>query len=711
MKQISLYMKNRSPWSWLTAGLVVLFFFLTFRNAGLYPVVLSDEWTYSQFSRLIPLHDVGAPSYLYFFLFRSSNACGDGFLECARILNVLCFLASAPFIFLIAKRVASNGVSLLLALASVAGPINVYTAWFMPESMYYLGFWLASWLALRAYESPSFRSSAQLGAALGLLALVKVHAIFLLPGISLFIVYSVLSQSSPAVSVSSIRRAFLYVAIFFVSAAIVRFGIAFIAAGSQGLSLYGKVYENMQKYSDSMRRPLTELIALGLFNLRGHAMALAILYNVPLVSLGVMIFSPRTYKSGSNIRSALAVYSAIIILTLLAVTVMFTASVSGNGPYETNVRLHMRYYDFSLPLLMLGLASQLGLKDDNTKLKGRFAAAAILISILLCSAVFLLAMFKPSYVDGPEIDVLASHSKIIYIFIAMAFANVLVWVWKRNIGTQLFLFAFLPIYTATAMIVDMQKVRAADTADVFVRAGIFAHQYLTDSEKNHLTIVGSDSAGLFKAQFYVDNVNVKLMPQSASTPIDAKTLNDPDGWLLVIGDAPLPEDALVHVGHREFSLVQLHPPKVSEFDFDFSKKILNNYLKNVEGLSVAESSGRWSNQKTLRFDFSRDLPQALTLTMSIQGFGPNIGQPLKVIVGKEERSLVLSENIQDVTLQFENGADARSISMEIPHPASPKELGLGDDGRQLGAMLNRMRIGGIGVTGASIKNMLGKEIK
>lgn len=697
MEKITLYLKQKSAWSWLVTGLLIIFFYLTFRNAGLYPVVLSDEWTYSQFSRLIPLHDVPVPSYLYFFLFRASNACGDGFLECARSLNTLCLLAAAPFVFLSAKKIASNRVAMLLALLAAAGPINVYTSWFMPESLYYLGFWVVSWLALRLYERPSVTAAAHIGAVLGLLALVKVHAMFLLPPVCMFIAYTAFSHASSAAIGATLRRAIFLVAILLLSAAIVRFGIGWLAAGTRGLSLYGSLYENMAKHSDQMRKPMLEMVMLALSNLRGHLMSLSILYGVPIASLVVVICTPRSYKSGTSIHTAVAVYTVLILLMLLAVTAMFTASVAGTGPYETNVRLHMRYYDFSLPLLSLCLAAQLRIKPEFENRYARMGVAAMVIAVLVLAVFFLKVLFKTSPIDGPEIDIVTTSAKSFYGFSAMALASLLVWVWRKNLGVKLFLFVFLPIYTLTGTVLDFQKIRSADHRDSFVKAGMFVHDYLSKAETDHLTIIGSDAAGIFKSQFYVDNPNVILSEKDRGSTIDIATIKDPKAWLLVIGDYKVPEEALAHTKHRAFSLYQLHPPRDHVYDIDFSGDLLNGYLIHVAGMSDAENQGRWSDKKNLRFDFARELPQAMTLRLSIQGFGPNVGNNLIVTVGKEQRLLLLSNERQDVTLRFENGPGLNAIEMEVPHPASPKELGLGEDGRSLGILINRMHIGGVGI--------------
>ena len=72
-------------------------------------------------------------------------------LECARVLNALFFVATAAPLNLCGCQEAwraSLWPSKLVALLSLVSPINTYTAYFMPESMYFFVFWILTWFAL-----------------------------------------------------------------------------------------------------------------------------------------------------------------------------------------------------------------------------------------------------------------------------------------------------------------------------------------------------------------------------------------------------------------------------------------------------------------------------------------------------------------------------------------------------------------------------------
>jgi len=120
--------------------LAVLFVWLMHRSFGYSPTVFSDEWYYSRLSRLQPLGDAVLPSYLYLWLYRITNVCGEGFLDCARLLNTLFLVGAAPFVYLTGRAFTGARTAAAIALLATLAPMNLYTAYFMPETPYYFGF-------------------------------------------------------------------------------------------------------------------------------------------------------------------------------------------------------------------------------------------------------------------------------------------------------------------------------------------------------------------------------------------------------------------------------------------------------------------------------------------------------------------------------------------------------------------------------------------
>jgi phosphoglycerol transferase len=130
------------------------------------------------------------PSYIYLAIFRITTWCGDGYLNCARIINVIFFIGSIPLIYLVARTVTSAYLAVFIALLTGLGPINSYTAYFMHESMYFFMFWVVSFVILKGGIEISNVILFVIGILLGIMTLIKVHALFLIPAFSLYIIFN-----------------------------------------------------------------------------------------------------------------------------------------------------------------------------------------------------------------------------------------------------------------------------------------------------------------------------------------------------------------------------------------------------------------------------------------------------------------------------------------------------------------------------------------
>src|SRR5690606_14161442 len=129
-------------------------------------------------------------------LFKGTSSCGVAFLECARLINALLLVGAMPVIYLVARPYAGRGLSFVVTWLSVLGPFNVYTAYFMPETLYFLGFWVFAWYVLVVGERlKPWAFGGGSGAILGLMMAVKFHAVFLLAALFAYIfVYALLGR-------------------------------------------------------------------------------------------------------------------------------------------------------------------------------------------------------------------------------------------------------------------------------------------------------------------------------------------------------------------------------------------------------------------------------------------------------------------------------------------------------------------------------------
>lgn len=680
-----------SPASTLAAGLALLFVLLCFRNTGLYPSILSDETTYNMFARLMPFSEATVPSYLYFGLFRLTNSCGDGFLDCGRLINSLLYIASAPFIYLISRRLMRPWLAVVAALLSTAAPINVYTAFFMPEASYFFAFWLMSWAVLRHADRPGMLRAVVVGILLGTLSLIKIHAVFLAPAVCLFLGFNVFMQHNSTMASRGLR-ALQTVALVLLAAAAVRFGVGYAFAGIKGLSLFGTLYQSQAAQSPATHKSLMTVAASAAGILRGHLMGLLLLLCVPFASLFAFALSRPLRAAASPQLRATTLYAVLALCSVVAVTVMFSVSVSGTG-YDNDQRLHMRYYDFTLPFLIIFLAAQL---DSAVQAPRRvtLALGGILTIALIYAAWHLPLDYTPLIIDSPALHGMSSSKGVYRVLCVLAAIALLTWSFRPSLGMRLFLFVFMPLAAASGSIILNRQLKYAHYADVYVNGAKFAHEYLNKAQLDQLRLMGPNLQGLYKAKIFLDSPSAGITEVAAPEKFDTSTLTTQKNWFLLIGDFKVdPATTTQRIDGNGYTLAKFGTPNTPGMTaVDFSLPKLDGIVSRISGLSNAEAFGRWSDARDVELTFVTPLPANAVVELVSHAFGPNIGRDVTVHVGDQEQHFLAKAEESATRLNFHTDGSIHTIRFTIPAPTSPSQLGNSEDQRKLGLAFQELRI-------------------
>jgi phosphoglycerol transferase len=677
---------------WLSTFLI--FIFLMLRSGGIYPVVFADEWAYSSYSRLHKMQDVGVPSYLYFILYKITNTCGDGFLECARVLNGTFISLSIPIIYRIARRFCSTWPALLVAVLSVIGPSNSYAIYFMPEAMYFFGFWLLTLIALKRNVNSLQIFAIQLGVALGFLSLIKIHALFLLPTLILYILLKAWRVDKN----NFYKIGILSTLSIIISFSVTKLAIGFMFAGRDGLNVLGSLYKSQAQAVDS-KNNFFELLTNIILNLSGHVMALVVMFGLPLAVILNGTLRNSTSKINTNININininktidknltydLIVYTVLIFIPLLLITSYFTALVAGNGPYENISRLHMRYYNFAFPLFYLIAITQLKI-DSN--LVNRSLTTTLLVLLIACLSFWLLVPnFIPSMVDSPELRGFTHNIDFYKIFALMGMATTLAWVYDASKSAKFFVFILLPIVILFGSWKVTTEVRVRQLVDVYDEAGLYAKRNLRLSTSN-LMVIAPNTAGLLRTLFHIDSLKTQSMELKTGSTIDITTLPSGVSWLLLIGDYDVPDAENRRFSLGKFSIL----PIIKNHNIDFKQSTWPGVVERTKGLSHSESWGTWSIGPEVYIELSTPLPKNFRLTLDANAFSSNASEEFKIKIGNENHSFKLKTETQSISFEFALATDERIIRIYIPKPKSPKSIGIGDDVREIGIGLRNMQI-------------------
>jgi len=661
------------------AALGIIFIFLIVKSSGLYPMVLSDENTYSKFSRLLPLSESTIPGYLYLSIYKLTSHCGADFLGCARLLNIIFFVAAGPFIYWVARRVTTGVPAALIALLALLAPVSSYTAYYMPEAFYFLGFWVFTWFVLRL-DNASIRGWGVAGAIFGVTALIKPHSFLFMPAIIFYLGY---------VSLSATRRLSLFVqtsACFVVAALLVKFLVGYAVAGKAGLTLFGTAYTEIAASTTSNTQRYLELITISISSIKGHILALCLMFG-PALAIAIYLFCKNfTPRQPSTAEQKLILWTLLVLSNLVVVVGLFTASVTNVGPYETATRLHMRYYDFVFPLLFIVVASQLQI-TDALKRKWR-ALPAIVIGVLALYALYTrMAPYTPNYVDSPELHGVVTNQAILYALGVLGVACLAAWVYSVRAGARLFIYVVMPLSILIGTGYATYDQRRSLSADVYVRAALFTQQYLSREDSAVVMIIGSDLVGMYKTLFLLDTATGRLRSVPEGDGYNMSDIPDGRKWLLAIGDIPVHGDNLFKVSRPGFTLIKAFAP----ITVDFKQSAWTDVV-GTQGFAAAEAWGAWTSAAQASITFAIPLPEKVRIRLTGHAFGPNVGKPIVAHLGSSSQSFTLQEADSEISLDLSNPSRASELRLTIPSPTSPRELGMGEDGRQLGIGLTELTV-------------------
>ncbi len=661
---------------------IAFFLALALKNSGLYPFIFSDEYTYSRYSRLIPLSDSMIPGYLYLAVYRLTNHCAADFLGCAKIFNAFFFACATPFLYLVARRVMNTVPALLITVCALLAPINSYTTNYMPEAFYFLGFWVFMWSIFRV--RPGFAQDwAIAGFTLGCTALIKPHSMLFVPAVLIYIGYV-----SATARDSSLRMTLRNLGAFLLAALVAKFAISFLIAGPAGVTFFGPSYSKIASSTTSGMDRIIQLLTLGLESVRGHLLALCLIVGLPMAVVIHAVCKAVFARREPDTAQKMAILATLLFANLIAVVGLFTASVVNTSVYESVTRLHMRYYDFIFPLTWIVVASRLYAAPEG-QARGWRAVLAVLIGLPMVYAIYTaMAPFEPSIIDSPELRGFLFHTGSFYFMSALAVLSLGAWVYQTRWGARFFVYLALPLTILLTSYWVTREQRLHLIPDTFDRAGLFTRQYLSAEERTQVLIMGADLGGLIKASFYLDNTEVSPAPVDESNHYDFKGLPENKKWLLSIGSYVPQANGRPQVIMPGFTLTRISANEI----IDLRNAQWPGVITQAQGLATPESWGSWSTDDEVVLTFARQLPETFDVRLTAHAFGPNIGKDFILRVGSTRVPFTLSEQDQELLLHLDNPERASSLIIEVPQAVSPAQLGMNGDNRKLGLGIQTLSI-------------------
>jgi phosphoglycerol transferase len=539
---------QRTAWVVPTVGLALIW--VMSRVGAVLPKIMGDELTYSTNARHLALADSTVPNYLFNIVFSTTNSCGYGFYGCAKTINMFFLIALCAVIYLVARLFAGRGVSFAVAMLTMLGPISSYVSYFTPDLMFYFAASVVIYFLLKMNEGSAWWRFALIGVGMGLVTLIKPHGLFLIPPIVLYALYLAVKASDRRV-----LRAILNSASFVGATFAVKLGLGFVFAGQRGLVLFGGNYDDAAtKVVASSGDQSVDLVAstvstasstvaselptnpvaaawsfasgewvgpLG-SQLIFHLAFALIFFGLPVIVLLRQFVSAHLSKDATTPSGRLAVLITWSSVVLLAVSAVFVAAAPAWGEAISD-RVMVRYYEYILPFIALAAIT-------DTALKAKFSNVSKWIWLGSFALVFAIALpqmntvVPPLFTDSSLIASVLKSGLTLWTFAILTLIALFLWFRNSEQGAKIWAFGMTSIIVLVFAISSYVNMTVpSSVVGIYTNASRWAHDNLTEEQKQGLIVYGNVKQNVQQAQFWLDDASVtgQTLPEGSEVDLTA----------------------------------------------------------------------------------------------------------------------------------------------------------------------------------------------
>ena len=505
------------------------------------PSIMQDEYIYTSQAKNLPFAEQFYSNYLFSWVMGVTNYCGDDFYACTKTINSVFFIGTVFITLLIALRFLSFRWSVFAASVTALSPIAIPVSFFMPETMYFSMMTLTIWLTLVVSKQKSWVFWIVSGLSLGATALVKPHAVFMLPAFVLF-AFIFAYKKSDANWLQAIRAG-VAVAVGFV---VTKFGLGFAFAGTEGLKLFGgygtpvgaltgaAAAEDVVVGSEGVARSgLEVLVTVASTHLVAHASAMLLLAGIPLLLSMRVSYSVVKTKQPIGDVSSLFVLVALITVSMVGVVALFEAYVTASGDDHSD-RLILRYYEFLIPqFIVMGLLLP---RFTDSKRLFRIIQGSIIVAASMFFTIYYPPTFDKQYADSSTLPGMGDGQGFfvfVGIFVSCA---VIFWIVNPERGNLVIGRFIIPSVLIVALVMSQNKlIEINGTPAYFDQAGWDSRTYLDNVPGDRIMVVGQTRTEVFTVKFWIDEANIKDLLVVEGSVIAAENVSESD-YVVTLGN-------------------------------------------------------------------------------------------------------------------------------------------------------------------------------
>ncbi len=628
------------------------------------------------------------PNSLYLWLNHPIFFLGANYAVGARLTNVLFLVASLIVLYAIASIYVSSRKAALAALVVGIGPMTIYTAFVMPETMFLCAFLCLAFVLIRYGDRPIYAGFLS-GIVLGAASLIKPHGLMLIPVVVFTLVMSKLFvpewcrwTTCGVAGASAVGSAFATIGL-----------LNYLTSGKFEFSL-GPTYTTLVNKSSAAWSIAPILSVMG-----GHVALVLSFYALPaLVILMALLrgtVATRDLRERIRLRMLL-IFTVSTGCLLLITTSKFTVSVVGLSPYEQLNRVHVRYYFFVLPLLIvLFLAIYERLDWTKTWVKNVWRGGCIAMCAFTVFCILVLdrrySMFFPDFPDGFWFNMNPNIGRLVVV--ACTCGTLVIYAWRR-LSAVVLLWTFGFVSLVGSYYISRFVIQPATVTD---RAAAVFEKIIGKERLDAGTVFDTEPGDgeVYRLLFDLPAA-YDLKVVTTQDPISAAMLPGLHDWVLVTSARqvtfPYAESLVFGRYHLYLRGADSGPRSGGrETELAPGDSLLTGACAGGQliGFLAPESWGVWSAEDPARITLQRGVSGRFSIALVGNALGKE-PQTLQVQMDNTVQTIQLRAEPTTSELDFDLPTPTQSIEFKGIAPRSPSELGMSADVRRLGFAIDKL---------------------
>jgi len=686
--------------SWSTATILIFIVGLggLIRNLAVnHPLIFGDEGIflirakYIGQPQMLAGNELAAwvPNSLYLWLNHFIFYLGANYAIGARLINVLFLVLSLMVLYAIASLFVSSGKAVLAALAVGVGPMSIYSAFVMPETMFLCAYVCLGFVLVRHIHDRPIYAGFLSGTVLGAASLIKPHGLMLIP-VVLFALL-ILKLSVPAwchwATCGAAAGAVL-------GSALASIGLLnFLILGKFGFSL-GPTYTTLVSKSSAGWSMAPIFYVMG-----GHIALVLSLYAFPVlvVAMAFLRGSIATSTVAERIElKMLLIFTVATGCLLLITTSKFTVSVVGSSPYEQINRVHVRYYFFVLPLLLV-LFLAIYERLDWTKALVTKIFVGGCIAMCVFAALCILVMDRhyymnfPDFPDGFWFNMNPNLGRLL--ILACTCGTLLAYAWRR-MSPVVFLCAFGFVSLVGNYYVSRFVIQPPTVTD---RAAAVFEKIIGKERLDAGTVFDTEPGDgeVYRLLFDLPAAyHLKIVTDQY--PIAARMLPEEQQWALVTSarQVMFPYGESLIFGRYHLYLREAQPSTTSgprQTELAPGDPFLTGACAGGQliGFQQPESWGVWSAEDPTKIMLPREVRGRFSIVLVGNALAKE-PQTLRVQMDNSVQTIQLGAEPATIHLDYDLPTPVQTIVFGGITPKTPLQLGISADVRRLGFAIDKL---------------------